>query len=72
MLTAKLVVEAILDGKVGKAAIRAVSVDDDYHEKDNPNVWRCIRARRSFAGHAVEGRCCQNRRKRALFCQSAK
>lgn len=34
MLTAKLAVEAILDGKVGKAAIWAVNIDDDYHEED--------------------------------------
>jgi protoporphyrinogen oxidase len=34
MLTAKLAVEAILDGKVDKAAIWAVNVDDDYHEED--------------------------------------
>jgi len=34
MLTAKLAVEAILDGKVGKAAIWAVNIDDDYHEQD--------------------------------------
>ncbi|TRZ92330.1 MAG: NAD(P)/FAD-dependent oxidoreductase [Rhodocyclaceae bacterium] len=33
MLTAKLAVEAILDGKVGKAAIWAVNIDDDYHEE---------------------------------------
>ncbi len=33
MLTAKLAVEAILDGKVDKAAIWAVNVDDDYHEE---------------------------------------
>jgi protoporphyrinogen oxidase len=33
MLTAKLAVEAILDGKVDKAAIWAVNVDDDYHEQ---------------------------------------
>lgn len=32
MLTAKLAVEAILDGKVDKAAIWAVNIDDDYHE----------------------------------------
>ena len=32
MLTAKLAVEAILEGKVGKAAIWDVNVDDDYHE----------------------------------------
>ena len=34
MLTAKLAVEAILEGTVGKAAIWAVNVDDDYHEED--------------------------------------
>ena len=34
MLTAKLAVEAILDGKVDKAAIWAVNIDDDYHEED--------------------------------------
>ncbi len=33
MLTAKLAVEAILDGTVDKAAIWAVNVDDDYHEQ---------------------------------------
>lgn len=33
MLTAKLAVEAILDGKVGKSAIWAVNIDDDYHEE---------------------------------------
>jgi protoporphyrinogen oxidase len=33
MLTAKLAVEAILDGKVDKAAIWAVNIDDDYHEE---------------------------------------
>ena len=33
MLTAKLAVEAILDGKVGKAAIWDVNIDDDYHEE---------------------------------------
>jgi protoporphyrinogen oxidase len=33
MLTAKLAVEAILDGTVDKAAIWAVNVDDDYHEE---------------------------------------
>jgi protoporphyrinogen oxidase len=36
MLTAKLAVEAILDGKVGKAAIWAVNIDDDYHEDRQP------------------------------------
>jgi protoporphyrinogen oxidase len=35
MLTAKLAVEAILDGKVGKAEIWAVNVDDDYHEESD-------------------------------------
>ena len=35
MLTAKLAVEAILDGKVGKAEIWSVNVDDDYHEEDH-------------------------------------
>lgn len=34
MLTAKLAVEAILDGRVDKAAIWAVNIDDDYHEED--------------------------------------
>ena len=33
MLTAKLAVEAILDGTVDKAAIWAVNIDDDYHEQ---------------------------------------
>jgi protoporphyrinogen oxidase len=33
MLTAKLAVEAILDGSVDKAAIWAVNIDDDYHEE---------------------------------------
>ncbi|MCX7168288.1 MAG: NAD(P)/FAD-dependent oxidoreductase [Rhodocyclales bacterium] len=33
MLTAKLAVEAILDGKVDKAAIWDVNIDDDYHEQ---------------------------------------
>lgn len=33
MLTAKLAVEAILDGQVDKAAIWAVNIDDDYHEE---------------------------------------
>lgn len=33
MLTAKLAVEAILDGKVDKGAIWAVNIDDDYHEE---------------------------------------
>jgi protoporphyrinogen oxidase len=33
MLTAKLAVEAILEGKVDKAAIWAVNIDDDYHEE---------------------------------------
>jgi protoporphyrinogen oxidase len=33
MLTAKLAVEAILDGTVGKAAIWDVNIDDDYHEE---------------------------------------
>jgi len=33
MLTAKLAVEAILDGKVDRAAIWAVNIDDDYHEE---------------------------------------
>lgn len=33
MLTAKLAVEAILDGKVDKAAIWAVNINDDYHEE---------------------------------------
>lgn len=33
MLTAKLAVEAILDGKVGKATIWDVNIDDDYHEE---------------------------------------
>ncbi|EXI87561.1 MAG: protoporphyrinogen oxidase [Candidatus Accumulibacter regalis] len=33
MLTAKLAVEAILDGKVDKAQIWAVNIDDDYHEE---------------------------------------
>lgn len=33
MLTAKLAVEAILEGKVGKDAIWAINVDDDYHEQ---------------------------------------
>jgi protoporphyrinogen oxidase len=36
MLTAKLAVEAILDGRVDKAAIWAVNVDDDYHEERRP------------------------------------
>ncbi|MDA8254638.1 MAG: NAD(P)/FAD-dependent oxidoreductase [Betaproteobacteria bacterium] len=34
MLTAKLAVEAILEGRIGKAAIWAVNIDDDYHEED--------------------------------------
>jgi len=34
MLTAKLAVEAILDGRVDKAAIWAVNIDDDYHEEN--------------------------------------
>jgi len=40
MLTAKLAVEAILDGKVDKAAIWAVNIDDDYHEEqaEHPNA----------------------------------
>jgi hypothetical protein len=38
MLTAKLAVEAILEGKVGKAAIWDVNIDDDYHEEDDPKV----------------------------------
>jgi protoporphyrinogen oxidase len=33
MLTAKLAVEAILDGKVSKAEIWDVNIDDDYHEQ---------------------------------------
>jgi protoporphyrinogen oxidase len=33
MLTAKLAVEAILDGKIDKAAIWTVNIDDDYHEE---------------------------------------
>lgn len=33
MLTAKLAVEAILEGKVDKAAIWAVNIDDEYHEE---------------------------------------
>ena len=33
MLTAKLAVEAILDGKVDKAVIWDVNIDDDYHEQ---------------------------------------
>jgi protoporphyrinogen oxidase len=37
MLTAKLAVEAILDGTVGKAAIWAVNIDDDYHEEQAPS-----------------------------------
>ena len=36
MLTAKLAVDAILDGKVDKAAIWAVNIDDDYHEERQP------------------------------------
>ena len=32
MLTAKLAVEAILGGKVGKSEIWDVNIDDDYHE----------------------------------------
>ena len=32
MLTAKLAVEAILDGKIDRDAIWAVNIDDDYHE----------------------------------------
>lgn len=36
MLTAKLAVEAILDGKLDKAAIWAVNIDDDYHEEHEP------------------------------------
>ena len=36
MLTAKLAVEAILDGKIDKAAIWAVNIDDDYHEEQAP------------------------------------
>ena len=35
MLTAKLAVDAILDGKVGKAAIWNVNIDDDYHEEQS-------------------------------------
>jgi protoporphyrinogen oxidase len=35
MLTAKLAVEAILDGKVGKTEIWSVNVDDDYHEEEH-------------------------------------
>jgi protoporphyrinogen oxidase len=35
MLTAKLAVEAILDGTVDKAEIWSVNVDDDYHEEDH-------------------------------------
>jgi hypothetical protein len=38
MLTAKLAVEAILDGKVDKAAIWAVNIDDDYHEEHEPKA----------------------------------
>jgi len=34
MLTAKLAVEAILDGRVSKAEIWAVNIDDDYHEEE--------------------------------------
>jgi protoporphyrinogen oxidase len=37
MLTAKLAVEVILDGKVDKAAIWAVNIDDDYHEEARKN-----------------------------------
>jgi protoporphyrinogen oxidase len=37
MLTAKLAVEAILDGKVDKAAIWAVNIDDEYHEESRKN-----------------------------------
>ena len=33
MLTAKLAVEAILDGKLGKTRIWDVNIDDDYHEE---------------------------------------
>ena len=33
MLTAKLAVEAILEGKLDKAAIWAVNIDDEYHEE---------------------------------------
>lgn len=33
MLTAKLAVEAILEGRTDKSAIWAVNVDDDYHEE---------------------------------------
>jgi protoporphyrinogen oxidase len=33
MLTAKLAVEAILDGKVDKGKIWAINIDDDYHEE---------------------------------------
>ncbi len=38
MLTAKLAVEAILDGTVGKAEIWAVNIDDDYHEEHEPRT----------------------------------
>ncbi len=38
MLTAKLAVEAILDGKVGKAEIWDVNIDDDYHEESAANA----------------------------------
>jgi protoporphyrinogen oxidase len=37
MLTAKLAVEAILDGTVGKDDIWSVNVDDDYHEDRSPS-----------------------------------
>jgi protoporphyrinogen oxidase len=38
MLTAKLAVEAILDGSNNKAAIWAVNIDDDYHEENDCKV----------------------------------
>jgi protoporphyrinogen oxidase len=38
MLTAKLAVAAILDGKTDKTAIWAVNIDDDYHESVTSNA----------------------------------
>jgi protoporphyrinogen oxidase len=35
MLTAKLAVDAILDGRIEKSAIWAVNIDDEYHEENN-------------------------------------
>jgi len=48
MLTAKLAVEAILDGKIGKAAIWAVNIDDDYHEETPSDRRKQRRARLDF------------------------